>query len=395
MIFELHILQNFAPSNLNRDDTNAPKDCFFGGVRRARISSQCIKRSVRRHDAFARRVREGGGDIGVRTKRIKNRLMELFAQNYQKTDQAAVEIVSEGIIDLLGLKLKDPEKTEYLLYFGENEILDLAQIAMDFWDLILSQKQAEQEDADGKGKKKKKGKTDNKALKPAVDALKNVIAKPRKDVKSYAADIALFGRMVADGKNMNVDAACQVAHALSTHKVDMEMDYYTAVDDLLPDDTAGSDMIGTVEFNSSCFYRYANIDCGQLQKNLGEGNSDLFIAAVKGFTEAAIKTVPTGKQNSMAAQNPPEYVRAVIRKDNFPWSLANAFQKPVRADQQTSIQEASIQALESYFSKLSAAYGAEDVICDTVMDLVSEKGSFKELIQDITATLAQHPGETR
>lgn len=395
MILELHILQNFAPSNLNRDDTNAPKDCIFGGYRRARISSQCIKRAVRRHDAFAENVRAGGGTIGVRTKRLKSRLADLFVTDFQK-DKDPSDKIASMMIDLIGLKLKNPEKTEYLLYFGENEITELSNIGNEHWDLLLteSEKPGTSEKSDD-GKKKKKSKTTNDALKPVEAALKGVIGKSRTANHSYAADIALFGRMVADDKNMNVDAACQVAHAISTHKVAMEMDYYTAVDDLLPDEESGSDMIGTIEFNSSCFYRYANIDLTKLTENLGAGNGDLLLATVKGFVESSIKAVPTGKQNSMAAQNPPEYARVIIRNDGFPWSLANAFQKPVRAERELSIEGASIEALDSYYKKLEKAYGSEGVTCDTSMNLITEEGSLKVILDEIATALGTQNEEAK
>ncbi|MBU1168598.1 MAG: type I-E CRISPR-associated protein Cas7/Cse4/CasC [Proteobacteria bacterium] len=392
MILELHILQNFAPSNLNRDDTNAPKDCIFGGHRRARISSQCIKRSVRRHESFADKIKSGGGDIGVRTKRLKSRLSSILVNDYQKDTEISDKVASL-IIGLIGLKLKDPEKTEYLLYFGENEISELAQIGNAHWDILSVESEKLMNSVKSEdGKKKKKSKTLNEELKPVEAAFKGVIGKSRTANHSYAADIALFGRMVADDKNMNVDAACQMAHALSTHKVDMEMDYYTAVDDLLPEDSSGSDMIGTVEFNSSCFYRYANIDLKKLSENLGSANKDLLLSTVKGFVEASIKAVPTGKQNSMAAQNPPEYARVLIRNDGFPWSLANAFQKPVRAGRDVSIEEASVEALESYFNKLSKAYGSEGVICDETMNLIKEKGSLEDLVTSVSDVLNNKTG---
>ena len=214
MIVELHIIQNFAPSNLNRDDSNTPKDCEFGGYRRARISSQCIKRSVRRHSAFADTVKAAGGEIGVRTKRLKTKLIELLGKNNGKPAEET-EKVSAAIIDLLGFKVAETEKTEYLLYLGEGEVKELVNIALSSWDGLTALEI---------GKEKKKKDAPPASLKEAQDALKSVVAKARKEARSYAADIALFGRMVADNKNMNVDAACQVAHALSTHKVEMEME---------------------------------------------------------------------------------------------------------------------------------------------------------------------------
>lgn len=379
MIVELHIIQNFAPSNLNRDASNAPKDCKFGGYRRARISSQCIKRSVRRHPAFADAVKAVGGDVGIRTQRLKKRLVEIFVEKHSKPSEEAGKAAS-AIIDLLGLKMSETEKTEYLLYLGEGEVMDMANIALSAWDGVTALEI---------GKEKKKKDAPPEALKQAQDALKSVVAKARKEVRSYAADIALFGRMVADNKNMNVDAACQVAHALSTHKVEMEMDYFTAIDDISGEEP-GAGMIDVVEFNSSCFYRYSAIDLNKLNENLGS-NSDLLNATVKGYIDASVKAVPTGKQNSMAAQNPPAYVRVLVRKDGFPWSLANAFQKPVYASRENgSLEEVSIAELEKYLTRLKSVYGEGSIVCDAQFNLYSAKtGSLKQLLEAVNASLSK------
>lgn len=357
MIVELHIIQNFSPSNLNRDDANTPKDCDFGGYRRARISSQCIKRSVRCHPLFAECIKKAGGDIGIRTKRLKRRIKDLFMEKYGKSEDEA-DKVSGLVIEYLGFKLSDQEKTEYLLYFGENEVLDIARIGADHWDVLCTAEPTAEKD-----EVKKKKKTVSDELKKVQTELNSVISRNRKEARSYAADIALFGRMVADNKNMNVDAACQVAHGISTHKVEMEMDYFTAVDDLLPDEESGSDMIGIVEFNSSCFYRYSLVHIDKLVENLGF-NRDLLRTAVLIFIESSIKAIPTGKQNSMAAQNPAGYARVIVRKDGFPWSLANAFQMPVAAGLNESIEERSIEALNHYFDKLVKVYGDSTILCD-------------------------------
>lgn len=379
MIVELHILQNFAPSNLNRDDTNSPKDCDFGGFRRARISSQCIKRSVRRHPAFAAAVKAAGGEVGIRTKRLKGRLVEILQKEHAYATSDA-EMAAAAVIDLLGFKLAEEEKTEYLLYLGEGEVRELARIAASAGEALKELEIAKE--------KKKKGAVPA-GLKEAQDALKSVVAKARKSARSYAADIALFGRMVADNKNMNVDAACQVAHALSTHKVEMEMDYFTAVDDLLPGEDSGSDMIGVVEFNSSCFYRYSAIDVQKLRENLGF-NDDLTAAAVKGYVEAAVQAVPTGKQNSMAAQNPAGYVRVIFRKDGFPWSLANAFQRPIRPAAEKSLEETSAEALDSYLQKLKRVYGDEGIFCDAAFNLYDPDGcTFSDLLRQVDKAFAQ------
>lgn len=386
MFVELHIVQNFAPSNLNRDDSNTPKDCEFGGWRRARISSQCIKRSVRRHHCFIDAVEKAGGDTAVRTRRILARLVEIFENEHGKSREES-EKASRTIIDCLGLKLKDEEKTQYLLYFGREEIAELARIAAGAWEVLCAvDVEAKVEGKDAKASKGKKGKKDEAPeLKAVREALQAVIGQKRKEARSYAADIALFGRMIADDKNMSVDAACQVAHALSTNKVEMEMDYFTAVDDLLPDEESGSDMIGVVEFNSSCFYRYSNINIGKLRENLGS-NDDLLISAVLGYLEASVKAIPTGKQNSMAAQNPAGYARVIVRKGGSPWSLANAFQKPVRPMREESLEERSISALEDYLKRLKDVYGEEGIVLDEAFN-VHGSGSLRGMLDSVKTCL--------
>jgi CRISPR system Cascade subunit CasC len=130
----------------------------------------------------------------------------------------------------------------------------------------------------------------------------------------------MFGRMVEieGGKpfgklQLGTDAACQVAHAISTHKSGVEFDFYTAVDDLLPHGETGAGMMGTIEFNSACFYRYANVNLEELKKNLGD-NENLTVDTFEAFIRASVEAVPTGKQTSMAAQNPPSFIFAVVRE---------------------------------------------------------------------------------
>jgi CRISPR system Cascade subunit CasC len=378
MIVELHIIQNFAPSNLNRDDSNTPKDCEFGGYRRARISSQCIKRSVRHHPAFKNAVREAGGDLGVRTKRVIGKVADMLIENHGKSSEES-QLVAEKIVTLLGVKRDDKkkDKTSILLFLGENELADIADISTKHWDVLQGKDLAKEAET---------------VLKKELKAL---VGDERIKSGSYAADIALFGRMVADKnvKNMNVDAACQVAHAISTHKVEMEMDYFTAVDDLLPEEDTGSDMIGIVEFNSSCFYRYSAIDLNKLNENLGF-NNDLLAATVKGYIDASVKAVPTGKQNSMAAQNPPGYVLVLVRKDGFPWSLANAFQKPVYAGREGSLEERSIAELEKYFARLKTVYGDGSIVSDASFNLYAENTeSLENLLNRVSDTLNKEATE--
>jgi CRISPR system Cascade subunit CasC len=165
--------------------------------------------------------------------------------------------------------------------------------------------------------------------------------------------------MLADQAGLNIDAACQVAHALSTNRVSMEMDFFTAVDDLKErrEDDAGAGMLGTVEFNSACFYRYANIDLTGLTRNL-DGDEGLARRTVEAFLKASIHAIPTGKQNTFAAHNPPSLVLAVVREGGL-FSLANAVEKPVRPDQNGSLVQNSMKALDAYWGRLGRMFGGD------------------------------------
>jgi len=350
MLLELHILQNFAPANLNRDDTNAPKDCEFGGFRRARISSQCLKRAIR--SDFARHELLPPDALSKRTKTVIDRVTELLVSPARSEDVARA--VATYAVNAVGLGSKDG-RTEYLLFLPERGIHQFEELLKTNWEELLEPAQAAAQPSTPGNKLDKKTRK-REAKKGAADCLKNGI-----DIlldARQAADIALFGRMIADIANQNVDASCQVAHALSTNRVEMEFDFYTAVDEFAPPDNQGAGMMGTTEFNSSCFYRYANVDLNQLRENLG-GDADLTVRAVEAFVRASVTAIPTGKQNSMAAHNPPSLIVAVVR-DRGQWSLANAFVKPVRPDREhNSLIASSIIELDRYWGRLQQTYGSE------------------------------------
>ena len=241
MLLELHLLQNFAPSNLNRDDTGSPKDCTFGGYTRARISSQCLKRAIRTD--FKDRQLIPPANLGVRTKRIVDEIADRLTQRDRPREQTV--LVATALLNSLKLSVDPNDRmTQYLLFVSEGEIATAAQVCDEHWDVLLAAAES--------GKSGSKSNTSVPA--EVSDRLKAALNGRR------AADLALFGRMIADRPDFNVEAASQVAHAISTHQVSTAFDFYTAVDDLKPSDTAGADMLGTIEFNSACFYRYANID---------------------------------------------------------------------------------------------------------------------------------------
>jgi len=286
-LIEIHALQNFAPSNLNRDDTGAPKDAIFGGVRRARVSSQCLKRAVRQH--FAGLVESGeieSADLASRTKRVLEAVVGLLKSKGRDADVAT----EKTGLALAAIELtidKESGKSQYLLFLGQREITEVARIVDEKWDVLIA---AESTPAEGK----KAGKAKKDAARQADPELKNALEKIFNGGK--ALDLALFGRMLADMPEKNQYAACQVAHAISTHGVDREFDFYTAVDDRKPEDSAGADMMGTVEFNSACFYRYAVVDWEKLVANL-QGDVELAAKGLRAFLDGFVVAEPTGKQN--------------------------------------------------------------------------------------------------
>lgn len=335
MFIELHVLQNFAPSNLNRDDTGNPKDTEFGGVRRARISSQAIKRAIRLHPIFTQTTKV---EPAVRTRWLTRLLMEMLVKSGKKEEEAR-EVANAFSIQYSKLEEKKGH-TSVLLYLSKTEIETAVKTLTENWEDVT--------------KNLKDGES------PELDALAKELFRELKD-RTSAPDIALFGRMLAEKPELNIDAACQVAHAISTHRVNMDMDFYTAVDDLTRDDETGAGMMGVTAFNSACFYRYARIDWDLLVKNLS-GDKELAKKTVEGFLRAAALAIPTGKQNAFAAQNPPDFMFGVVRKDGQSWSLANAFETPVKPNKsEGGLMSASIQKLGEYWEKVNKAYGAGEM----------------------------------
>ena len=249
LFVEFHLIQNFAPSNLNRDDTGAPKDALFGGHRRARVSSQCFKRAMRL--CSVARAALAPEFQGVRTKKLKS-LLEARLRELGRDD--AGSRIDEALAGAK-LKIKEDGKTEYLLFLGQGEIEGLAQVIHKHWDVLGATPPV------GDGKKSKK---------EAKAAVPQEVVKEAKGLLNgqKAVDIALFGRMLTDIPEVNQDAACQVAHAISTHKVEREFDYFTAVDDCAQPGEPKVEMIDNIEFNSATFYRYAVLDVAKLEQNL-------------------------------------------------------------------------------------------------------------------------------
>lgn len=331
---EIHALQNFAPSNLNRDDTGAPKDAFFGGTRRARVSSQCLKRAIREY--FKMQNREWVAD---RTKRVVEALQGKLSESLQGHKDFSPENLLKAIEAAVGslgakkfVKVDKEKKTDVLLFLSPREVDALAQAVQDsFADLL-------------------KAKISDEVIQQVNGAIDG------EDKSRLSVDVALFGRMLAVMPDKNQYAACQVAHAISTHTVEREFDFYTAVDDRKPEDTAGADMMGTIEFNSACFYRYAVIDWEKFVANL-QGNTTLATQGLQAFLDGFVSAEPTGKQNSFAAHNPPELVSISVRQNSAPRNLANAFEAPIFAKGKSLTKESA--------DKLTAKAAALDKLFET------------------------------
>lgn len=348
---EFHLLQNVAPSLLNRDDTGGHKDALFGTVRRARISSQCLKRAMREYWKSGDRL--GADEHALRTKRIRDALTARLAARGRDREGAHTKIPTA----MAGLKIgmTDAEKAEYLLFLGADEIEAMAGAIDAHWDAIgESAPSIEDAKVRSEAKNKRKAKADAKDACPPelVKAMEQAVAKTR------SMEVHLFGRMLADRPDSNIEACCQVAHALGTSALEREFDYYTAVDDLKPEDNTGADMIGQVEFASSCFYRYAVVDLGTLHERLG-GNVTATERSLRLFAEAMIHALPSGKQNSFAAHQLPCHVAITLRTTGLPRALTNAFEQPVRLkpSAQLSLSAESARKLHKFREDLDRSYG--------------------------------------
>ena len=365
MYVEIHLLQSFAPSNLNRDDTGSPKECEFGGARRARISSQCLKRAIRKHPAFAQATKV---PLAQRTRRMVKLVRERLEGAGKPKDEAeriAAAFVTEYASKLDPRTTGDDKETQtaVLIYVSEGELQAITEALLATWDEIVP--------------------LEDKKLAQEIVKIARPIVRAHRDVTG-APDIALFGRMLAEKPELGLDAACQVAHALSTHRVTMEMDFYTAVDDLLERDEPGAGMMGVTGYDSACYYRYARIDWDQLVTNL-KGDAKLALKAVEGFLRASLYAVPSGKQNSHAAFNPPSLALAVVRQDGMAWSLANAFEQPVRPEREGGYVAPSLAALDRYWGALCSAYGQDSLQAVTGLRCYAGEAELSHLAGNLVA----------
>ncbi|KPI15683.1 CRISPR-associated protein, Cse4 family [Actinobacteria bacterium OK074] len=334
---DVSILQTVPPSNMNRDDSGTPKQAVFGGARRARVSSQAWKRATRTH--YADGVPEA--DRATRTKKITELLATRLRDGEGLAEEPADRLAAALVASLeIKKSAKKDDQSAYLLFFGKPQLDNIIGLV--------------------KGRAQEFAELDADELKRRVAELP--VAEQLR--KGHPAEVALFGRMVADLPSLNVDASVQVAHAISTHQVQNEFDYYTAVDDenegkkdenegkKRDKEDTGAGMIGTVEFNSATLYRYATLGVHQLLENLSDAEATADTAA--GFLDSFARSIPSGHQNSFAHRTVPHLVLVTLRTDQ-PVNLVGAFEEPVRS--RDGIADTSVLRLAEELTETAETWG--------------------------------------
>lgn len=334
MQLELHLIQSFPPANLNRDENGMPKSTVFGGRPRARISSQCQKRAVRKF--YQDYADLNPAQFADRSRNWLPKLQELMIKQGIEATQAAIAArlaLEEG----LKLTFNDEGKATTIVFLGQTELAAIANILVNNWADI---------EPGLTGDRHELPKEITKAIQKALVET----GKP--------GDVALFGRMMASLPTVNVDAAVQMAHAISVNTLQQEFDFFTAVDDLGGDDETGADHMGETGYNSSTYYRFATVDTDQLAQNLG--GKEHLKSIIKAFAEAFIHAIPSGHQNGFAAHTRPAAVMAVVRQGH-PISLVDAFEDPIAPKGGFSLLQNAVKALDAHWTELSKMYGETGV----------------------------------
>ena len=377
---ELHIIQSVPVACLNRDDLNSPKTAVFGGAQRARVSSQSWKRAIRE---MAKEM-DNSMFNGNRSRRMVYELSKKLKAKHIAKDIAV--IIAEqiaGIIETLDSKIDADgfKKIKTLMFFSDAEydaivnavtsdVRALAEKVMNSSNAIETFKE-EMRKIDGEDKenkqeeaKKKLEQLEKQLKKDQTALLKTFGGKPiRGAIKSAqlkdAADIALFGRMVANDPSLTVEAASMFSHALSTHKGDNEIDFFAAVDDLQPKEETGAGMTSTLEFNSATYYRFAALNLGMLAdaEHLASMTLEERKNVVRIFVEATVKAIPGARKNTMNSNTLPDYVLGVVREKGHPIQLVNAFENPIKSTRGYVVE--SIKRLNAEYADLRETWGIE------------------------------------
>jgi CRISPR system Cascade subunit CasC len=394
----IHMIRNYPVSCLNRDDSNTPKDCEFGGHARARISSQCLKRAVRLY------IRNLLPDkIGVRSRLFPRKLLDkLKGAGLIKDDndmKISEEIIYRAFSDFVGGTKKDDDedggggedesekKVEPRVIMhvpsSYDEVLDeICDFIVKNWcDLSNNIKEDNVKEDDKKSKNnKKKSKKKTEKEKELHKLMEKFVGL---DAVTDAVDIALFGRMMAKEGRFNVDGACSVSHSFSTNKIKKDTDYFTAVDELNVKAEVGAGMIGNIDFNSACYYQCVSINYTKLEESLKDDAKDSALKCIEAFVKAS----PTGKQNTMFAITPPDCILIVIGNQQF--TYANAFVDPIRPKEK-SLTDHSIDALIKYNDTLvSSSYFKPDnvYIWSLTAQVPNGINNFEEFMRQVGGVL--------
>ncbi|WP_311479376.1 type I-E CRISPR-associated protein Cas7/Cse4/CasC [uncultured Anaerococcus sp.] len=348
LFLDIHAIQTVPPANINRDDTGSPKTAQYGGVTRARVSSQSWKRAIRKY------FNENGDveNVGIRSleivKYVANKIVE-------KDGSISIEDamdMADKTINAAKISTKD-QKAKALFFLSDKQAEKIAQASIDKV-------------------------TDKNQLESILN-------------DDISIDIALFGRMVADNTILNEDASSQVAHAISTHAIQSEFDFFTAVDDLAPEDNAGAGMLGTVEYNSSTLYRYANIALHDFYRQLADKEET--INATKLFVKSFVESMPTGKINTFANQTLPQAIVVSIRSDR-PLNMVSAFEEPIKSD--NGYVDKSIEKLFAEYTKYDKIldkpiFTAYLILGDTeVNEIGKSEASLNDLLEDLGAQIEKN-----
>jgi CRISPR system Cascade subunit CasC len=332
-----HILISHSPSNLNRDDMNMQKTAVFGGTKRTRISSQSLKRAMRYSDYYKKNISQPSDrtrQLGKVTKKYTEALQSKYEESLIKSVMSLISGESE---------IKENTQSGAVAAWSVSEVEQYCKLYKN-----LQEQYPEPKDFD-------------KTWKDATDKKKLLDDKTKislfREALQNGKDIALSGRMATSGIMTTVDASLAVAHAITTHTVDTDIDWFTAVDDLNQETgETGSAHLDTTEFSSGVFYRYASLNLRQLQENLGNVDREQALDIAAHVLHLLATVVPSAKQNSFAAFNYADF--ALVSLSDQPISLANAFEDPVKKENGLMIP--SIKALSRYHKTISDAYGLKD-----------------------------------
>lgn len=389
---ELHIIQSVPVACLNRDDLNSPKTAIFGGVQRARVSSQSWKRAIR--EMAEKELNHSGQFKGQRSRLFVEKI-SVELKRLGEADETANALSLCAGHYLAKLDPKHEGKVKTLVFLSPLEYVIFAKLLYSLEDgekgklvdaiaAVDKEKLANDEDGDEevnaeepvkktKGEKKLSAKQFTKIvsknLKSPVDKAFKRENMKTESLPKDAADIALFGRMVANDHSLTVEAASMFSHALSTHKVDNEIDFFAAVDDLQPQEESGAGMTGTLEFNSATYYRFAALNLEMLadEEHLGSMTRKERENVVRTFVEATITAIPSARKYTMNANTLPVCVLGIVREKGHPVQLVNAFENPVRPSQGYSAK--SVELLHSEYEKLANIWGIEAVFMNVIPDV--------------------------